>query len=66
MSSMVDGRWSPRKRAPRTHPLAVEPQPDGERDAEDDGEAREERVAAAVAQRGVHLLAEEWEDEAEH
>lgn len=48
------------------HLLAVEPQPDGEGNAEENRKAREQRVAAAVPERGVHLLAEEREGEAEH
>ena len=55
-----------RERALGAHLLAVEPEEDGEGDAEDDGEAGEEGVAAAEPELVVHLLAEEREGEAEH
>lgn len=57
---------SSRETAPLPHLLAVEPQPDGEGNAEEDRKPRKQRVPAAVPERGVHLLAEEREGEAEH
>ena len=50
--------------APRTDLLAVEPQPYGERYPEDDPKPREQRIAAPLSQRCVHLLAEQRESEA--
>ncbi len=54
------------ERAGGTHTLAVEPQEDGEGNAEQDGKAGEERVAAAEPERIEHLAAEEREGEAKH
>lgn len=50
----------------RAYALSRKVQPDGERDANHDPEASEERVPTAEAQRVEHLLAEQRECETKH
>ncbi len=46
--------------------LTVEPQPHREGNAKNYTKSGEQRVTAAISESGVHLLAEEWENETEH
>lgn len=50
----------------RAYALSRKVQPDGERDADHDPKASEERIATTEAQRVEHLLAEQRERETKH